>query len=150
VFVALPNGSEQTIFNPLIYNGMLIINTTIPSGTGSATSCKAVTDTADTIILGAATGAPVDQLFPNNGVGAQTNGSGTPFIALYGNEGYIVTQTTGGGKTGSKTGGGGSGPGGTPPPSPFQCTGPTCSKSFTPTGPGIATAGKRLTWIERR
>jgi type IV pilus assembly protein PilY1 len=132
-YIALPNTGEQSIFNPLIYQGSFIVNTTIPVGAASATSCQALTDTADTIVLSAATGKPVTGLFPNNGVGAQTNGSGTPFVAFYGSQPFLVTQTTGGGR-----------------PGPFSCVGQTCSNPLPPPPPGGPGAGKRLTWIERR
>jgi type IV pilus assembly protein PilY1 len=132
-YTALPNTGEQTIFNPLIYGTEFIVNTTIPSGASSATSCKAITDSADTFALEAATGTPVPGLFNTGVVGGQTNGSGTPFVACTGAQCYIVTQTTGGGA-----------------PGPFKCTALTCSQPTPPPPPGGPNSGKRLTWIERR
>lgn len=132
-FIALPNTGEQTIFNPLIDGTEFIVNTTIPSGASSATSCKAITDGADTIALQAETGTPVKGLFNTGIVGGQTNGTGTPFVACTDAGCYIVTQTTGGGD-----------------PGPFVCTGSTCSTPDKKPPLGTGGSGKRLTWIERR
>ena len=101
-------------------------------------------DTGNTIALSVSTGGVsttgTTNFFKNttdtNAAGSQTNGTGTPFVALAGGNAYLLTQSLGGGGTTPPTGAG----------PPLNCTGTYCSGGLNQTGP----TGKRLTWIERR
>jgi type IV pilus assembly protein PilY1 len=136
-YMLLPGTAEQIIFNPLVFQGALIVNTTIPVPTAdSATSCKSPVETGYTLALSLSTGAPIPGLFPNYhdtaAVGSLTNGTGTPFVVYAGTQAVLLTQTTG---LGTKTGA-------------LKCDAGSqvCSGTMKPP----AASGKRLTWIERR
>jgi type IV pilus assembly protein PilY1 len=145
--VPLLGANEQLIFNPLLYQDTFIVNTTIPAA-NTPTSCQVNHDTGNTIALSVSTGGAstttsgnrTTNFFKNttdtNAAGSQTNGTGTPFIALAGGNAYLLTQSLGGGATSNPAGGG----------PPLNCTTQACTGGLNQTGP----TGKRLTWIERR
>jgi type IV pilus assembly protein PilY1 len=141
--VRLPGTNEQVVYNPMLYQNTLIVNTTIPA-VNTPTSCQVVHDTGNTIALSVSTGgvstSGTTNFFKNttdtNAAGSQTNGTGTPFVALAGGNAYLLTQSLGGGAVTPPTGAG----------PPLNCTGTYCSGGLNQTGP----TGKRLTWIERR
>ena len=141
--VALLGANEQLIFNPLLYQNTLIVNTTIPA-VNTPTSCQVTHDTGNTIALSVSTGGASRSasggFFRNTtdtmAAGSLTNGTGTPFVALAGGNAYLLTQSLGGGAT---TPSSGAGP-------PLNCNSAICSGGVVQAGP----TGKRLTWIERR
>jgi len=135
---SLPGVQEQVVFNPLVYQNALIVNTTIPA-VNSPSSCTVQHDTGDTIAISLATGGSLGNnvtgsYFVTSSdpqlAGVQTNGTGTPFAVLAGGKTFLMTQTLG------DAGGGGG----------FMCSGKVCS---TPVQAATLTS-KRLTWIERR
>ena len=139
-YITLPGASEQVVFNPLIYLGALILNTTMPAN-NSLLSCKTLTDTGNTIGISIGTGGSIPSFFPyftdTSAVGGQTNGTGSPFIVLAGGQAQVLTQAIG--PAGGSTAG------------PFQSQALTGggyldSATIKTHGP----TGKRLTWIERR
>lgn len=140
--VTLLGANEQLIFNPLLYQNTLIVNTTIPA-VNTPTSCQLTHDTGNTIALSVSTGGASTSasggFFRNttdtNAAGSLTNGTGTPFVALAGGGAYLLTQSLGDGSTTTA--------GGTPP---LKCTGNFCSGGINQAGP----TGKRLTWVQRR
>lgn len=107
-YIDLPGTNEQVIFNSLIYQGTLYVNTTIPP-VNAVGACKLNTETGNTIAVSATTGGVVEHLFPGysdaSAAGQQTNGSGTPFVVLAGGSAYVLTQTvTGNSGNGSTSG----------------------------------------------
>jgi type IV pilus assembly protein PilY1 len=136
---ALPGVQEQIVFNPLVFQNALVVNTTIPA-VNSPSSCTVQTNTGNTIAISLATGGSLGNNVTGSYfvassdpmlAGVQTNGTGTPFAVLAGGKTFLMTQTLG--VTGA-TGGG------------FTCSGKVCS---TPVQAATLTS-KRLTWIERR
>lgn len=95
-YIDLPGSNEQVIFNSLIYQGTLYVNTTIPP-VNAVGACTLNTETGNTIAVSATTGGVVEHLFPGysdaNAAGQQTNGSGTPFVVLAGGSAFVLTQT---------------------------------------------------------
>jgi type IV pilus assembly protein PilY1 len=71
--VSLPGTQEQIVFNPLIFQGALIVNTTIPA-VNSPTSCQVLHDTGDTIALSLVTGGSLGS--SDSGSGGSGSGSG--------------------------------------------------------------------------
>jgi type IV pilus assembly protein PilY1 len=69
--VSLPHAQEQIVFNPLIFQSALIVNTTIPA-VSSPTSCQVLHDTGDTIALSLVTGGSLG----SSGSGSSGSGSG--------------------------------------------------------------------------
>ena len=147
--VALPGTQEQVVFNPLIYQNALIVNTTIPA-VNSPSSCSINHDTGNTIAISLLSGGSLGSstggsFFKNTtdtqSAGSQSNGTGTPFIAQAGGNTYILTQTLGGGAFQVPPGSG-------PAPGPVSCT--TGSKLCSGSIKSATLASKRLTWIERR
>jgi type IV pilus assembly protein PilY1 len=141
--VQLLGANEQVVFNPLLYQNTLLVNTTIPA-VNSPTSCAVVHDTGNTIALNVATGGVSTtgtgtNFFKNttdtNAAGSQTNGTGTPSIVLAGGNAFMLTQSLGNVPP----------PGGSTPPI-IPCTSQFCSGGINYTGP----TGKRLTWVQRR
>jgi type IV pilus assembly protein PilY1 len=141
--VALGGTDEQLIFNPLLYQNALIVNTTIPA-VNAITSCSIATDTGNTISISVSTGGSLatsvggkskgfyTQITDSNAAGDLTNGTGTPFVVLAGGNAFVLTQSLG---NGSQTG---------PvkcPPGALYCTGQISQGGAT---------GKRLTWVQRR
>ncbi|MGH8294045.1 MAG: pilus assembly protein [Steroidobacteraceae bacterium] len=109
-YIALPGTNEQVIFNSLVYQGTLYVNTTVPP-VNAVGACTLNTETGDTIAVSAVTGGVVEHLFPGysdaSAAGQQTNGSGTPFVVLAGGSAFVLTQTvTAGSTNGSGTGSG--------------------------------------------
>jgi type IV pilus assembly protein PilY1 len=145
--VRLPGTNEQLIFNPLMYQNTLIVNTTIPA-VNTPTSCQIAHDTGNTIALSISTGGVSttgpggtgNNFFKNttdtNAAGSLTNGTGTPFIVLAGGNAFLLTQSLGDGTTTPPSG----------PGPPLTCTTQSCTGGLNQTGP----TGKRLTWIQRR
>jgi type IV pilus assembly protein PilY1 len=143
--VGLPGRKEQIVFNPLVFQNALIVNTTIPA-VNSPSNCTVQHDTGDTIAISLVTGGSLGNNVTGsyflgssdpNLAGGQTNGTGTPFAAQAGGKTFILTQSLGDVPGGSSGGSGGS---------IFGCSGKFC-------GPPVQTAtqtSKRLTWIQRR
>jgi type IV pilus assembly protein PilY1 len=134
---ALPGVQEQVVFNPLVFQNALVVNTTIPA-VNSPSSCTVQHDTGDTIAISLVTGGSLGNnvtgsYFVSSSdpklAGVQTNGTGTAFAVLAGGKTFLMTQTLG------DAGGGG-----------FVCSGGGCT---TPVRAATQTS-KRLTWIQRR
>jgi type IV pilus assembly protein PilY1 len=159
--VSLPGAQEQIVFNPLIFQSALIVNTTMPA-LNSPTSCQVLHETGNTLAISLVTGGSLGSsttgsFFRNStdtkDAGALTNGTGTPFVAQAGGITFLLTQSLGdvtgsGGATGGAPGGATGTTvqtgGGT-----LACTKGNPASCVT----GINTKGiasKRLTWIERR
>jgi len=62
-YANLPAGSEQIIFNPVFFQGAILVNSTIPA-VNSATSCTIITDTGYTYALSIANGGVFTNAFP--------------------------------------------------------------------------------------
>jgi type IV pilus assembly protein PilY1 len=148
--IALPGVQEQIVFNPLIYQNSLIVNTTIPA-VNTPSSCTVNHDTGDSIAINLATGgslgtAATGSYFLNsndtNAAGSLTNGTGTPFIAQAGGATFVLTQSLGGGAF-TYTGG-------SAPPANAPFSGVTGSSLVGGAVKGATLVSKRLTWIERR
>ena len=144
--VALPGSGEQIVFNPLIFQNALIVNTTIPA-VNSPSSCTVAHDTGDTIAISLVTGGALGSNVTGsyflgstdpNMAGSLTNGTGTPFPAQAGGKTFILTQSLGdtAGTSGGTSGGGGG----------LQCSGKFCSGAVQT----ATLTSKRLTWVERR
>lgn len=136
-YITLPNTNEQVIFNSIIYQGVLYINTTIPP-VNTVGACSQNTETGDTIAVSATTGGVVQHLFPTftdtSAAGQQTNGSGSPFVVLAAGSAYVLTQTV----TSNASNAG-----------PFVC-GSGNSKVCEAKVPFQSGGGHRLTWTELR
>jgi type IV pilus assembly protein PilY1 len=158
--VSLPGTQEQIVFNPLIFQSALIVNTTIPA-VNSPTSCQVLHDTGDTIAISLVTGGSLGSsttgsFFRNStntaDAGSLTNGTGTPFVAQAAGITFLITQSLGDAGVAP-----GSGAGTVTIPPSGAITGPYtfgCSTGNPATcGTGVNLKGlssKRLTWIERR
>jgi type IV pilus assembly protein PilY1 len=133
--IALPNSGEQVVYNPVEYQNAFIVNTTIPAN-NTPTSCQVSHDLGDTIAVSLLTGGSLHGFFRNttdtNAAGSQTNGTGSPFIALAGGQASMLTQSLGDGATNNVT---------TCPKGALYCTSNVKTTGAT---------GKRLTWVERR
>jgi len=147
--VALLGVQEQVVFNPLIFQDAVLFNTTIPA-VNSPVTCTVSPDTGYTIALnlstGGALGTGTGSFFLNsastNTAGAQTNGTGTPFIAQAGGLTFVLTQSLGNASYSYTSGG-------TPPSgAPLSCV--TGSKICSGSIQSASLSSKRLTWIERR
>jgi type IV pilus assembly protein PilY1 len=147
--IALPGVQEQVVYNPLVYQNALFVNTTIPA-VNSTTSCVVATNTGNTIAISLATGgalgnATTGSFFRNttdtNAAGSMTNGTGTPFIAQAGGSTFVLTQSLGNGSFSVASGA-------APAAGPLSCTtgGNTCQGRIQ----SASLTSKRLTWIERR
>jgi type IV pilus assembly protein PilY1 len=146
-YANLPGASEQIIFNPVFFQGALLVNSTIPA-VNSTTSCTINTDTGFTYGLNIANGGVFNNAFPtfsftnpttniSTGViadptaaGVETNATGSVFVVNTA-EGKtnLVFQTV----TGTVSGGNGTG-----------------SNNSTVFSNPSNTLAKRLTWVERR
>ncbi len=142
-YLKLPGSNEQVIYNPLLYQGTLFVNTVIPPN-NSPTSCTVNAETGDTFAFSGSTGGAVPGIFPlytdSAATGQQTDPTGSPFIVLAGGGAYVMTQSsaslTGAGAVGTGSG-------------PFTCTAGNnqmCETSIAYHG----ASGRRLTWIEIR
>jgi type IV pilus assembly protein PilY1 len=133
--IALPNSGEQVVYNPVEYQNAFVVNTTIPAN-NTPTSCQVSHDLGDTIAVSLVTGGSLHGFFRNttdtNAAGSQTNGTGSPFIALAGGQASMLTQSLGDGATNNVT---------TCPKGALYCTSNVKTTGAT---------GKRLTWVERR
>jgi type IV pilus assembly protein PilY1 len=134
--LALPDTNEQVVYNPILFEGAFIVNTTIPAS-NSLTSCTTNTDTGHTIAISADQGGTITDFFQNyhDAVGFQTNGSGSAFVVNAGGLNHLLTQTTNLGSTSGATTEG-----------PFTCQNGACDSAIHPHGP----TGRRLTWAEKR
>ncbi len=141
--VPLINSNEQVIFSPLLWQGVFLVNTTIPAN-NSPTNCQLNHDTGYTIAISAETGGAVPGFFPgvppaeiNSAAASQTNGTGTPFVVQAGGNYFVLTQTLGDGNSNAGAA--------------VKCTpgSPLCTHKTKPPGGGTS-SGKRLTWVERR
>jgi type IV pilus assembly protein PilY1 len=144
--VALPGTQEQLVFNPLIYQNALIVNTTIPAA-NSPSSCTVLHDTGDTIAISLSTGGSLG-FFLNatstNVAGSQTNGTGTPFMVTAGGSTFMITQSLGDGSFTAPPGS---------PPAPgaiLACTSNGTSSTCGGPTKTLTLSSKRLTWIQRR
>jgi type IV pilus assembly protein PilY1 len=141
--IALLGTQEQIVFNPLIYQNALIVNTTIPA-VNSPSSCSVAHDTGNTIAISLSTGGALG-IFKNttdtNAAGSLTNGTGTPFIAQAGGNTFILTQSLGDASYTVASGA-------APAAGPLTCTAGAnlCAGNIQ----GAAQISKRLTWIQRR
>jgi type IV pilus assembly protein PilY1 len=128
-YANLPGTSEQVIFNPVYFQGALLVDSTVPSPASyTPTSCSAVADTGFTYAISVANGGIFPSAFPSYGTtvdpiaaGVQTNATGSVYVVKTG-EGTtnLIYQTVSG------------------TPSAQQVNIPPNTKS------------KRLTWVERR
>jgi type IV pilus assembly protein PilY1 len=137
-YLQLPGAQEQVIFNPLLYQGTLFINTIIPPDS-SPLNCNPQVETGYTYAVSGTTGGVVPHLFPDysdaNAAGQNTDPSGSPFVVLAGGGAYVLTQSTA--AVNNETVGSG----------PFTCPpGMVCEAHITYHG----VTGQRLTWIEKR
>jgi type IV pilus assembly protein PilY1 len=139
-YLQLPGTKEQLLFNPLLYQGTLYFNTTIPPS-NSPLNCNPSTETGNTYAVSGTTGGVVSGLFPDfaatdaNAAGESTDPSGSPFVVLAGGGAFVLTQSTAAMNNES-----------TPTSGPFACTGNVCETPVTYHGE----TGQRLTWIEKR
>ena len=140
-YIVLPGSGEQVIFNPLLYQGTIYVNTTIPPD-NSPLNCNPSTETGNTIAVSATTGGVVKGLFPDYSdaqvAGEATDPSGSPFIVLANGGAYVLTQSTLG--LNNET---------APANGPLACTTNStmvCEAQVAYHG----ISGKRLTWIETR
>lgn len=90
-YVNLPGTSEQVIFNPVYYQGALIVDSTVPAN-NTPTSCSSSLDTGFTYVLNVANGGVFNNAFPtfinNQGTqagdplaaGVQTNATGSVYV----------------------------------------------------------------------
>ena len=145
---ALPGVQEQIVFNPLVFQNALIVNTTIPA-VNSPSSCTVQHNTGNTIAISLVTGGSLGNNVTGSYfvassdpmlAGVQTNGTGTPFAVLAGGKTFLIdpiSQETlrGAGQR------------------PRLCL-PAHSVSGNKIGAASVQAAtltsKRLTWIERR
>lgn len=139
-YLTLPGSQEQMLFNPLLYQGVLYFNTTIPPNT-SPLNCNPQTETGNTYAVSATTGGVVPGLFPDfaatdaAAAGELTDPSGSPFVVLAGGGAFVLTQSTASMNNEPLSTSG-----------PFTCTGMVCEVPVTYHG----STGQRLTWIEKR
>jgi type IV pilus assembly protein PilY1 len=139
-YLTLPGTKEQLLFNPLLYQGTLYFNTTIPPN-NSPLNCNPSVETGNTYAVSGTTGGVVPGLFPDfaatdaNAAGESTDPSGSPFVVLAGGGAFVLTQSTASMNNES-----------TPTSGPFTCTGMVCETPVNYHGE----TGQRLTWIEKR
>lgn len=139
-YLTLPGTQEQLLFNPLLYQGTLYFNSTIPPN-NSPLNCNPSTETGNTYAVSGTTGGAVPSLFPDfaatdaNAAGEATDPSGSPFVVLAGGGAFVLTQSTASMNNEPL-----------PTSGPFTCTGMVCETPVTYHG----ASGQRLTWIEKR
>lgn len=108
-YLDLPASQEQVIYNPIFNNGALVLNTTIPPGASSTSSCTASTTTGWTMAFNVATGGSFPQNYFQNSSGVFTVGSGgssisgiqlsgvgAPGLVSVGSQQYTYFQTSSG------------------------------------------------------
>ncbi len=89
----LPTASEQVIFNPLVANGDLFVNTTIPA-TSNLFSCTSTTAAGWTMGISLTNGGSGAVPAFDGGVsGYSLNGAGTPAVYSYNTSSYLGTNT---------------------------------------------------------
>jgi len=128
-YANLVGTSEQAIFNPVYFQGALLVDSTVPSPSNyTPTSCNAVPDTGFTYAISVANGGIFPSAFPSYGTtvdpiaaGVQTNATGSVYVVktVEGTTNLIYQTVSG-------------------TPSAQQVNIPPNTKS------------KRLTWVERR
>lgn len=104
---------EKVIYNPIIKDGVFIVNTTIPSGTTGTQACGTVANTGWTMALDPENGGRLafepfdttgngdfDQVVTGSGSvnssGIALGAVGTPSFVSYGTQTFMVTNTSGG------------------------------------------------------
>jgi type IV pilus assembly protein PilY1 len=130
-YVTLPGSSEQVIFNPVFFQGAILVDSTVPAS-NVATSCSSNLDSGFTYVINVANGGIFTNAFPTytkNGVlasdsiaaGIETGATGSVYVVTTVQQiTNIIYQTV----TGN--------------PSSQQVNIPSNTKS------------KRLTWVEKR
>jgi type IV pilus assembly protein PilY1 len=89
----LPTSTEQVIYNPLVSNGDLFVNTTIPA-TSSLFTCSSTAVAGWTLGINLGNGgAGSVPAFDGNISGYSLNGAGTPAVYNYGSSSYLGTNT---------------------------------------------------------
>jgi type IV pilus assembly protein PilY1 len=86
-YIDLPGSYEQIVFNPIFYQGALIIDSTVPAN-NTPTSCTANTDKGFTYAVSATTGGAFTSAFPKRNdtlndtaaVGVETDATGSPYV----------------------------------------------------------------------
>ena len=126
-YMDLPGTNEQVIYNPVIFQGALVLNTTIPPS-AVQNQCTADIPTGWSMAFNIQSGGgfPAGGAFPNSSdaysstnpvAGIQTNGTGSPWIVTVSGSPVMITQTSnstaiatgiggGGGNNGGGSGGG--------------------------------------------
>jgi type IV pilus assembly protein PilY1 len=141
-YANLPSTSEQIIFNPVYFQGAILVNSTIPA-VNTATSCTINTDTGYTYALSIVNGGAFNNVFPtftftnpttgvttlvsdSTAAGVETNATGSvEVVSTVEGKNNLVYQNQ----------------------SP-NCTGPNCHSTVI--DPPSNVKAKRLTWVERR
>jgi type IV pilus assembly protein PilY1 len=139
-YANLPGASEQVIYNPVFFQGAILVDSTVPV-VNTPTSCTQATDTGFTYGISVANGGIFTNAFPKytkngtlvndaNAAAVKTNATGSVYIVKT-KEGTtsLIYQTISPGGSGGLGGSGGGGTNFNPPPN---------------------TKSKRLTWVERR
>jgi len=105
--IDLPTSGEQLIYNPIMYAGAFIVNTTVPA-TNAPFSCSTNLPTGWTLALAPTTGGALPSSFfadaGNNFVtvngsvvsGIALNATGSPSVVTAAGSPYLVNQTTSG------------------------------------------------------
>ncbi len=110
----LPTTNEQVIYSPTVYQGAIIVNTTIPAN-NSNYACSTNLPSGWTMAFSPSNGGAFsNSFFPNatnafvqvpspgnpsvlvSVMGVQVNGTGTPLVVSAANNPYVVSQTTSG------------------------------------------------------
>jgi type IV pilus assembly protein PilY1 len=89
-YANLIGASEQVIFNPVYFQGAILVDTTVPA-VQTPTSCTLATDTGFTYAISVANGGTFTNTFPSytkngtlvndpNAAGAQTNATGSVYV----------------------------------------------------------------------
>jgi type IV pilus assembly protein PilY1 len=112
-YATLPGSSEQIIFNPVFFQGAMLVNSTIPA-VNTATSCTINTDTGFTYALNVANGGVFNDAFPTftftnpntnistvvsnpTAAGVETNATGSVYVVnTVEGKANIVYQTVSG------------------------------------------------------
>ena len=110
-YATLPGSSEQIIFNPVFFQGAMLVNSTIPA-VNTATSCTINTDTGFTYALNVANGGVFNNAFPTftnpttnistpvsnpTAAGVETNATGSVYVVnTVEGKSNIVYQTVSG------------------------------------------------------
>ncbi|MGC1522395.1 MAG: PilC/PilY family type IV pilus protein, partial [Steroidobacteraceae bacterium] len=141
-YASLPGTSEQIIYNPVYFQGAILVNSTIPA-VNTATSCTIATDTGYTYALSIVNGGVFNNAFPtftytNPTTNVTTLVSDSTAAAVGTNAtGSVSVVSTVEGKNNIVYQNG----------SP-NCTGTGCHSNQINLPPNVK--AKRLTWVERR